>query len=217
MSRYTGPSWKVSRRLGYSTLETGRELAKRDYAPGAHGNDRRKKKSEYGLQLAEKQKLRMTYGVSERQFQRLYIMAKKEHGVTGLNFMRILETRLDNLVFRLGFARTRRGARQLVAHGHITVDGKRVDIPSYLVSVGQVISIREKDLNLKVINEALEVNTHTVPYVELDKDKKKVNSLDFLKETNSYKKLTKLLLLNSTIVSSNQLNLKAGKPAFFVH
>ena len=155
MSRYTGPSWKVSRRLGYSTLETGRELAKRDYAPGAHGNDRRKKKSEYGLQLAEKQKLRMTYGVSERQFQRLYIMAKKEHGVTGLNFMRILETRLDNLVFRLGFARTRRGARQLVAHGHITVDGKRVDIPSYLVSVGQVISIREKDLNLKVINEAL--------------------------------------------------------------
>ena len=172
MSRYTGPSWKVSRRLGYSTLETGRELAKRDYAPGAHGNDRRKKKSEYGLQLAEKQKLRMTYGVSERQFQRLYIMAKKEHGVTGLNFMRILETRLDNLVFRLGFARTRRGARQLVAHGHITVDGKRVDIPSYLVSVGQVISIREKDLNLKVINEALEVNTHTVPYVELDKDKK---------------------------------------------
>ena len=99
MSRYTGPSWKVSRRLGYSTLETGRELAKRDYAPGAHGNDRRKKKSEYGLQLAEKQKLRMTYGVSERQFQRLYIMAKKEHGVTGLNFMRILETRLDKYVF----------------------------------------------------------------------------------------------------------------------
>ena len=113
MSRYTGPSWKVSRRLGYSTLETGRELAKRDYAPGAHGNDRRKKKSEYGLQLAEKQKLRMTYGVSERQFQRLYIMAKKEHGVTGLNFMRILETRLDNLVFRLGFARTRRGAMSI--------------------------------------------------------------------------------------------------------
>lgn len=185
MSRYTGPSWKVSRRLGYSTLETGRELAKRDYAPGAHGNDRRKKKSEYGLQLAEKQKLRMTYGVSERQFQRLYIMAKKEHGVTGLNFMRILETRLDNLVFHLGFARTRRGARQLVAHGHITVDGKRVDIPSYLVSVGQVISIREKDLNLKVINEALEVNTHTVPYVELDKDKKE-GKLVRLPERNEF-------------------------------
>lgn len=107
MSRYTGPSWKVSRRLGYSVLDTGKELSKRAYAPGQHGNDRKKKASEYGKQLTEKQKLRETYGVSERQFRRLYLIAKAQDEVTGLAFMRILETRLDNVVYRLGFARTR--------------------------------------------------------------------------------------------------------------
>lgn len=172
MSRYTGPSWKISRRLGYSTLETGRELAKRPYAPGQHGNDRRKKPSEYGKQLAEKQKLRNTYGVSERQFQRFFALAKKEDEVTGLAFMRILESRLDNLVYRLGFARTRRGARQLICHGHITVNGKKVDIPSYLCKVGEVISLREKDLQLKLVTDALENQTHTVNYVKVDKEKR---------------------------------------------
>lgn len=172
MSRYTGPSWKISRRLGYSTLETGRELAKRPYAPGQHGNDRRKKPSEYGKQLTEKQKLRNTYGVSERQFQRFFALAKKEDEVTGLAFMRILETRLDNLVYRLGFARTRRAARQLVCHGHITVNGKKVDIPSYLCKVGEVISLREKDLQLKVVTDALENQVNTVNYVKVDKEKR---------------------------------------------
>lgn len=172
MSRYTGPSWKISRRLGYSTLETGRELAKRPYAPGQHGNDRRKKPSEYGKQLAEKQKLRNTYGVSERQFQRFFALAKKEDEVTGLAFMRILESRLDNLVYRLGFARTRRGARQLICHGHITVNGKKVDIPSYLCKVGEVISLREKDLQLKLVTDALENQTHTVNHVKVDKEKR---------------------------------------------
>ncbi|HBD06586.1 MAG TPA: 30S ribosomal protein S4 [Firmicutes bacterium] len=183
MSRYTGPSWKVSRRLGFSTLETGRELAKRPYAPGAHGNDRRRKPSEYGIQLAEKQKLRNMYGVSERQFRRLFVMAKKENEVTGLAFMRILESRLDNVVYRLGFARTRRGARQLVNHGHILVDGKKVDIPSYLLKVGQVVAVCEKDKNLKVISESLESQQNTVAYVACNKEKRE-GSLVRLPERN---------------------------------
>ncbi len=183
MSRYTGPSWKVSRRLGFSTLETGRELAKRPYAPGVHGKDRRKKPSEYGIQLAEKQKLRAMYGVSERQFRRLFVMAKKEDEVTGLAFMRILETRLDNVVYRLGFARTRRGARQLVNHGHIVVDGKKVDIPSFLVKPDQVVAVCEKDKNMKVVADALENQTGTVAYVTCDKDKRE-GSLTRLPERN---------------------------------
>src|SRR5574344_933352 len=124
----TKPTWKRSRRLHYSLLETGVETKKRDYAPGQHGQDK-KKMSEYGKQLAEKQKLRDMYGVNERQFRRLFILASKSSGVTGLEFMRILESRLDNLVYRMGFAPTRKCARQLVNHGHFTVNGKKVDIP----------------------------------------------------------------------------------------
>ena len=128
MSRYTGPSWKVSRRLGISLSGTGKELARRPYAPGQHGQNNRRKLSEYGLQLREKQKLRMTYGLSERQFANLFVKAGKiREGKHGDNFMILLERRLDNVVYRLGLATTRRQARQLVNHGHITVDGKRVD------------------------------------------------------------------------------------------
>ena len=131
MSRYTGPSWKVSRRLGFSLSGTGKELSRRPYAPGQHGQDRRGSLSEYGLQLREKQKLRMTYGLTERQFSNLFKRAGKiREGKHGDNFMILLERRLDNVVYRLGLASTRRQARQLVNHGHITVDGKRVDIPS---------------------------------------------------------------------------------------
>lgn len=187
MSRYTGPSWKVSRRLGYSTLETGRELAKRSTVPGQHGRDHRKKVSEYGRQLAEKQKLRNTYGVSERQFQRFYRIAKAQKEVTGLAFMRILETRLDNLVYRLGFARTRRGARQLVCHGHILVNGKKVDIPSYLCKPNEVIAVREKDKNLKLISDALENQVGTVAYVKVDKEKRE-GSLQRLPERDELSK-----------------------------
>ena len=183
MSRYTGPSWKVSRRLGYSVLDTGKELSKRAYAPGQHGNDRKKKSSEYGKQLTEKQKLRETYGVSERQFRRLYLIAKAQDEVTGLAFMRILETRLDNVVYRLGFARTRRAARQLVNHGHILVNGNKVDIPSYLCKVGDVVSLREKSLNLKVVTDALENQVQTVAYVTVDKEKR-CGSLTRLPERN---------------------------------
>ncbi len=172
MSRYTGPSWKQSRRLGYSTLETGKELAKRLYGPGQHGNARKKKPSEYGKQLVEKQKLRFTYGVSERQFKNLFLEAKKVKGVvTGTAFMQLLESRLDNLVYRLGYGRTRRAARQLVNHGHILVNGKKVDIPSYTCHPGDVISVKESSKNLKVIKESLESLAANVAYVEVDKEK----------------------------------------------
>ncbi|MCH5172134.1 MAG: 30S ribosomal protein S4 [Erysipelotrichales bacterium] len=172
MSRYTGPSWKISRRLGFSTLETGVELKKRNYAPGKAPTDKRKKLTEYGKQLAEKQKLREMYGVNERQFQRLFMIASNSNEVTGLAFMRILESRLDNLVYRMGFARTRRAARQLVNHGHILVNGKKVDIPSYLCSVNDVIAVKEASRELKVINESLESMAMVVPYVTVDKAKK---------------------------------------------
>ena len=173
MSRYTGPSWKKSRRLGLSLSGTGKELARRPYAPGQHGpNQRRKSLSEYGLQLQEKQKLRYIYGMTEKQFRNLYKRALKvQEGTIGTNFMTLLEQRLDNMVYRLGLASTRRQARQLVAHGHITVDDKRVDIPSYTVKVGQVISVREKSKDLQVIKESVEGLYGHVPYVEFDADK----------------------------------------------
>ena len=171
MSRYTVPSWKVSRRLGISLSGTGKELARRPYAPGQHGQNNRRKLSEYGLQLREKQKLRMTYGLSERQFANLFLKAGKiREGKHGDNFMVLLERRLDNVVYRLGLATTRRQARQLVNHGHITVDGKRVDIPSYEVKPGQVISLRERSKDLKVVKEALEAIVGRVPFVSFDEN-----------------------------------------------
>jgi len=163
-------AWKKSRRLGFSTLETGDELKKRPYGPGQHGQDRKRKPSEYGIQLLEKQKLRELYGVSERQFRRLFLIAKKEPTVTGLAFFRILESRLDNLVYRMGFSRTRAGARQLVNHGHVLVNGKKVDIPSYLCKVGDVISMKEES-PLKVVKEALESKPASVGYVQVNDTK----------------------------------------------
>jgi small subunit ribosomal protein S4 len=171
MARYTGPSWKLSRRLGISLSGTGKELDKRPYAPGQHGPNQRKKLSEYGLQLQEKQKLRHMYGVNERQFRNLFDIAGKMTGKHGENFMILLETRLDNVVYRLGLARTRRQARQLVNHGHILVDGKRVDIPSYRVKAGQTITLREKSRNLEVVKEAVEVNNFVPDFLTFDADK----------------------------------------------
>ncbi|MHC5292278.1 30S ribosomal protein S4 [Listeria welshimeri] len=168
MARYTGPSWKVSRRLGISLSGTGKELERRPYAPGQHGPTQRKKISEYGLQQAEKQKLRHMYGLTERQFKNTFNKAGKLQGKHGENFMILLEQRLDNIVYRLGLGRTRRAARQLVNHGHITVDGKRVDIPSYQVSVGQVISVREKSAKNSAIAESLDVSSFVPEYVTFD-------------------------------------------------
>jgi small subunit ribosomal protein S4 len=171
MARYTGSSWKISRRLGISLSGTGKELDKRPYAPGQHGPNQRKKLSEYGLQLQEKQKLRHMYGVTERQFRNLFDKAGKLAGKHGENFMILLETRLDNVVYRLGLARTRRAARQLVNHGHILVNGSRVDIPSYRLSAGQTISLREKSRNLDVVKESLDVNNFVPDFLTFDADK----------------------------------------------
>lgn len=172
MSRYTGPSWKLSRRLGISLSGTGKEIARRPYAPGQHGPNSRGKKSEYGMQMTEKQKLRHMYGMNERQFVNTFIKAGKiREGKHGVNFMILLEQRLDNVVYQLGLATTRRQARQLVNHGHILVDGKRVDIPSYQVAVGQVISVREKSKDLVIIKEALEAAVARPAYVSFDEEK----------------------------------------------
>ncbi len=169
--RYTGSDWKRSRRLGFSTLENGKELAKRPYGPGQHGNTRRKKNSEYGKQLIEKQKLRQMYGVNERQFRRLFMLALSSKEVTGVAFMKFIDSHLDNLVYRMGLARTRRGARQLVNHGHIEVNGKKLDIPSALLNVGDVVSVKESSKDLKVIKESLETLGTKVGWVEVDAEK----------------------------------------------
>ena len=171
MARYTGPSYKQSRRVGFSISETGKELARRPYGPGQHGNARKGKLSDYGTQLKEKQKVRFMYGLNERQFKNTFKKASKLKGVTGTNFLRMLESRLDNLVYRTGFATTRRGARQLVNHGHVTVNGKKVNIPSYQVKVGDVISLKEDDKNLKVVAESLAKISKRVDFITYDEAK----------------------------------------------
>lgn len=171
MSRYTGSSYKQARRTGFSLLENGKELARRPYGPGQHGNDRKRRQSTYGEQLKEKNKVRFMYGLNERQFHKTFVEAGKLSGVHGTNFLILLESRLDNLVYRLGFAPTRRAARQLVNHGHITVNGNKVDIPSYRVKVGSTIAIKESDKELKVVKDSLEKVLKRVEYVTFnDKD-----------------------------------------------
>ena len=169
MSRYTGPRYKVSRRLGFSTLENGKELAKKPYIPGEHGNARHKKLSNYGIQLQEKQKVRFMYGLSEKQFKKFFTMAGKMKGVHGENLLKLLESRLDNLVYRIGFSTSRKGARQLVNHGHITVNGHKVDIPSYIVKPGDVIGLKDKEM--KIIKESLEALHNRVEYITYDENK----------------------------------------------
>ena len=171
MSRYTKSSYRKSRRLGFSTLETGKELAKKPYAPGMHGQKRAKKLSDYGIQLQEKQKVRFMYGLNEKQFKKTFVEAGKLKGVHGEDFLKLLESRLDNLVYRIGFATTRRGARQLVNHGHITVNGKKVDIPSYRCKVGDVISVKDSDKELKIIKSSLEALKKRVEFITYDEAK----------------------------------------------
>jgi small subunit ribosomal protein S4 len=167
MSRYTGPKFKLSRRLGISLSGTGKEL-KRPFPPGQHGPGQRKKLSGYGVQLQEKQKLRHMYGLNEKQFRNLFVRATKQQGISGENFMVLLESRLDNLVYRLGFSHSRAGARQLVSHGHITVNGKKVDIASYLVSTGDVISLRERSKGLSVVKEAVANRNYLPAYLDFN-------------------------------------------------
>lgn len=180
MARYTGPVEKLERRLGVSlALKGERRLAgksaleKRPYAPGQHGQ-RRAKISEYGLQLREKQKAKFMYGVSEKQFRRLFQEAARREGNTGALLVQLLEQRLDNVVYRMGFATTRRFARQLVTHGHILVNGKRVDIPSYRVEPGSKVEIAEKSKNNPQIIRAIDLTAQTgiVAWVDVEKEKK---------------------------------------------
>lgn len=171
MSKYTGPIYRKSRRLGFSVLETGEELAKKPYIPGQHGNKRAKKLSNYGVQLQEKQKVRFMYGMNEKQFRKLFDKAGKMKGVHGEDFLKLLESRLDNLVYRIGFATTRKGARQLVNHGHVTVNGKKVNIPSYQCKPGDVIAIKESDREMAIVKSSLEALHNRVEFVTYDEAK----------------------------------------------
>ena len=173
MARLTGPKHKLCRRAGMPLCGSPNCPAlKRPYPPGQHGQSRRKKTSEYGTQLLEKQKLKHIYGVQERQFKRYYGEALRREGVTGDRLLTLLETRLDNVVFRLGFARTIYRARQIVAHGHIQVNGKRVDIPSFHVRVGDTIGLNERATKLKLADNALEETIIVPPYLSFDSERR---------------------------------------------
>ena len=161
MARYIGPKSRIARRFGEPIFGPDKALDRRNYAPGQHGVNKRRKNSEYGQQLAEKQKAKYTYGVLERQFRLLFQQASKKKGITGEILLQLLESRLDNVVFRLGIAPTRSAARQLVSHKHITIDGKVVNIPSYLVKQGQIIGVRQKSQSLEVILNSLEGYNHS--------------------------------------------------------
>jgi small subunit ribosomal protein S4 len=173
MARYIGPKSRIARRFGEAIFGEDKVLAKRPYAPGQHGVNRRKKNSEYGTQLAEKQKAKYTYGVLERQFRLLFAKAARTKGTTGEILIQLLECRLDNIVYRLGMAPTRAAARQLVIHRHITVDGAVVNIPSYSVKPGQVVAVREKSKSLEVIAASLQGFNHAkYAWIEWDEQAK---------------------------------------------
>lgn len=172
MARYTGPKTKIARKFGEPIYGTDKYLDKRNYPPGQHGAmSRRKKLSEYGVQLKEKQKAKYTYGILERQFRNTFDLARKKEGMTGVVLLQLIESRLDNVVYRLGIAKTRDAARQLVNHRHITVNGKVLNIPSYLVKVGDVVAVREKSKSLEVITDSVEGRTNRFPWLEWDGDK----------------------------------------------
>ena len=161
MARYIGPKSKIARKFGEPIFGPDKVLSKKNYAPGMHGNNRRRKSSEYGIMLAEKQKAKYTYGVLEKQFRNVFKKADSAPGITGEVLLQTLESRLDNIVYRLGIAPTRAAARQLVSHCHITVNGKVVNIPSYEVKPGQVVAVREKSKSLEVIAASLDGFNHS--------------------------------------------------------
>ena len=171
MARYIGPKSKIARRFGEPIFGADKVLSRRNFPPGQHGNNRRRKMSEYAVMLAEKQKAKYTYGVLERQFRNMFEKAAKAEGITGEVLLQLLESRLDNVVFRLGIAPTRAAARQLVSHRHITVDGSVVNIPSYSVKAGQIVGVREKSKSLEVIADALAGFNHSkYPWIEWDQN-----------------------------------------------
>ena len=173
MARYTGPRTRIARKFGEAIFGADKVLSKKNYPPGQHGNSRKRKTSEYGIQLGEKQKAKYTYGVLERQFRNLFAKASRSKGITGEVLLQLLEGRLDNVVYRLGIAPTRAAARQLVSHRHITVDGNVVNIPSYSVKAGQIVGVREKSKSLEVIADSLSGFNHSkYPWFEWDEASK---------------------------------------------
>ncbi|MCI9173045.1 30S ribosomal protein S4 [uncultured Duncaniella sp.] len=173
MARYTGPRTKIARKFGEPIFGEDKVLTKKNYPPGQHGLNKRRKTSEYGVQLREKQKAKYTYGVLEKQFHNLFDMASRAKGITGEILLQLLEGRLDNVVYRLGIAPTRAAARQLVLHRHIVVNGKVVNIASYAVKPGDVIGVREKSKSLEVISDALAGFNHSkYPWLEWDENVK---------------------------------------------
>ena len=169
MARYIGPKTRIDRKFGEPIFGADKVLSKRNYPPGQHGNSRKRKTSEYGVQLKEKQKAKYTYGVLEKQFRNLFAKATRTKGITGEVLLQLLESRLDNVVYRLGFAPTRAAARQLVSHKHIVVNGSVVNIPSYQVKAGDVVAVREKAKSLEVIEASLSGFNHSkYPWIEFD-------------------------------------------------
>jgi len=172
MARYTGPKTKIARKFGEAIFGEDKSFEKRNYPPGQHGNNRRRgKKSEYAIQLMEKQKAKYTYGILERQFRNLFEKANSSKGITGEVLLQLCESRLDNVVFRMGISPTRSGARQLVSHRHITVNGEKVNIPSYSVKPGDVVGVREKSKSLDAISRSLANASHVYEWITWNGDK----------------------------------------------
>ncbi|MHA7058573.1 30S ribosomal protein S4 [Aquimarina sp. M1] len=173
MARYTGPKTKIARKFGEAIFGDDKSFEKRNYPPGQHGNNRRRgKKSEYAIQLMEKQKAKYTYGILERQFRNMFEKATRSQGITGEVLLQLCESRLDNVAFRMGLANSRRGARQLVSHRHITVNGELVNIPSYQLRPGDVVGVREKSKSLEVIQNALSNNSKVYEWITFNNDTK---------------------------------------------
>ncbi len=173
MARYRGPKTKIARKFGEAIFGDDKSFEKRNYPPGQHGNNRRRgKKSEYAVQLMEKQKAKYTYGILERQFRNIFEKANSSKGVTGEVLLQLCESRLDNVVYRMGVSPTRRGARQLVSHRHITVNGEIVNIPSYALKVGDVVGVREKSKSLEAIENSLAANSSVYEWISWNTEKK---------------------------------------------
>lgn len=173
MARYTGPKTKIARKFGEAIFGEDKNFEKRNYPPGQHGNARRRgKKSEYATQLMEKQKAKYTYGILERQFRNLFKDASASQGITGEILLQLCESRLDNVVYRMGISKSRSGARQLVSHRHITVNGELVNVPSYRLKEGDVVAVREKSKSLQAIDDALASSNNVYEWLTWNSDKK---------------------------------------------
>ncbi len=196
MARYTGPKSKIARKLGVAIYGPDKVLTKKNYPPGQHGNNRRRKLSEYAIQLKEKQKAKYTYGVLEKQFRNLFEKAQSRKGVTGEILLQLLECRLDNVVYRMGLARSRAAARQLVSHRHILVDGQVLNIPSYSVKPGQVISVRERSKSLEVIADSLAGFNHSkYAWIEWNEAKKEGTFLNVPERADIPEEITEQLIV----------------------